>query len=200
MPASVPRLPQPGTGPSTPPGGTSAPRRGRTPDAVRTVLKGESAPFRLCRGPGAGVVTRRLLDQSTLGDVVTVLVGQLVPLRATPDGRLSGWYRLGPVAGPLPASTRLSAINAEDTLYFHPVSGHTQPFGLDVAVEGRALSLTVPVHTAVPAATLVDALCTMLGLPAGDWNLQVDGAPVEPSGILEDHSITPESRLKLVKA
>jgi hypothetical protein len=164
------------------------------------VLRGEAAVFRLCRGPGAGVVTRRLLNKSTLGDVVAALVGQVVPLRTTPDGRLVGWYRLGPQSGPLPASTQLDAIKPEETLHFHLVAGQTLTLGVEATVDGRTISLVVPMHTAVPAATLVDALCTMLGMPAGEWSLLVDGVQIEPSGILEDVAFHSESRVKLVKA
>ena len=168
----------------------------RTPDPVRTVLRGESAPYRLCRGPGSPVVQRRLMNQSALGDVVMVLVGQMVPMRATPDGRLTGWYRLGPAAGPLPASTRLDSIAAEEVLYFHWVPGQL----LHLTVEAAGATLVLPVHTAVPVATLIDALASILNLPAGDWNLQVDGATLDSSGILEDVALTPETRLTVVKA
>jgi hypothetical protein len=168
----------------------------RTPDPVRTVLRGESAPYRLCRGPGSPVVQRRLMNQSALGDVVMVLVGQMVPMRATPDGRLTGWYRLGPAAGPLPASTRLDSIAAEEVLYFHGVPGQL----LHLTVEAAGATLVLPVHTAVPVATLIDALASILNLPAGDWNLQVDGATLDSSGILEDVALTPETRLTVVKA
>lgn len=167
---------------------------------MRTTLRGDALPFRFCRGPGAGVSVRKIGGQSTLGDVVAVLVGQVVPLRSTTDGRHGGWYRLGPASGPLPASTRIDTVKSDETLYFHPVAGSVCTLLVDAPVDGRAVTLLAPVHTALTASSLVDALCALLALPAGDWALSIDGATVEPSGILEDHAVTADSRLKLVKA
>ena len=156
-------------------------------------------PYRLCRGPGSGVVVRRLGNLSTLGDVVSALVGQMVPVRASPDGRLAGWYRLGPQTGPLAASTRLDSIAPEDTLYFHAVAGRIVPLPVEATVDGRVLALTLPIHTAVPVVTLVDALCTMFSAPAGEWNLVLDGTQMDSSGILEDFALSADSSLRLVK-
>ena len=142
------------------------------------------------------MVQRRLMNQSALADIVMVLVGQMVPMRTTPDGRLTGWYRLGPVAGPLHASTRLDTIATDDVLYFHWVPGQL----LNLTVEAAGTTLMLPVHTAVPAATLVDALASIVNLPPGDWNLQVDGVTLDSSAILEDVPLTSESRLTIVKA
>ncbi len=170
--------------------------RARTPDPVRTVLRGESAPYRLCRGPGSAVVQRRLMNGSTLGDIVAVLVGQMVPIRMTADGRLAGWYRLGPSHGPLPPSTRLDTVPADEVLHFHFVPGRM----LTLPVEGPAGTVILPVHTALPGASLVDAIASLLNLPPGDWNLTLDGVALDASSILDDREIGPDSRLAVVRA
>jgi hypothetical protein len=171
--------------------------RWRTPDGIRSALKGEPVPVKLARGPGGAVQKRRLPGQSTLAEVVGLLVGQAVPLRTTLDGRVAGWYRLGPAAGPLPADTRLDTLDLEQTLVFHFVE--SRAVLLDVEVQGAdvAARLRAPVATAIPVATLVDALASLLDLPAADWVVQLDGVALEPFHVLEDRALTETSRLLL---
>ncbi|MFZ5481673.1 MAG: hypothetical protein ACOZNI_33225, partial [Myxococcota bacterium] len=175
-----------------------APRgRWRTPDGVKSGLKGEPVPIKLSRGPGAAVQKRRLPGQSTLADIVGLLVGQAIPLRTTLDGRVAGWWRLGPESGPLPADTRLDALDPEQTLVFHFVESHVVVVDVEVQGADVAARLRAPVATGVPATSLLDALAGMLDLPAGDWIIALDGVALEPFHILSDRPLTDTSRLVL---
>jgi hypothetical protein len=107
-------------------------------------------------------------------------------MRTTLDGRLAGWWRLGPAAGPLPADTRLDALDPEEPLLFHFVENQVRMVDLEVWAGATPTRLRAPLGTAVPVQSLVDALAVLLDLPAGDWVLVSDGAVLEANAILED--------------
>jgi hypothetical protein len=138
-------------------------------------------------------------------------VGQVVPPRATLDGRITGWYRIGPESGPLPADTRLDQIDPDETLYFHFVESRTVSIDIEIHLgmpgleQARSrgapvIRLRTPVATAVPIVTLVDSLASMFDLPAADWSANLDGLPMGPLQILEDRPVNHQSVLVVRRA
>jgi hypothetical protein len=111
-----------------------------------------------------------------------MLVGQLVPIRTTPDGRLLGWYRLGPASGPLPPQMRLEELDEEGTYVCHFIENGW----VRLDVQAGDTKLVLPVGTATPVASVVDGLAVLLNLPAGDWSAWLDGKALEPFEILAD--------------
>lgn len=200
----MPPASSPASGPPAGPATAAAPLptgpsvragRHRVPDTLKSGLRGEALPYKVSRGGTTAPVRRRLPKESSLADIVGLLVGQAVPIRATPDGRLAGWWRLGPSEGPLPADTRVDTLDPEQNLLFHFVESRT----LLLDVELGTTRLRMPVATAVPVATLVDAFAALLDLPPGDWVLAIDGAALEPTHILEDRGVHAGSVLQLRK-
>jgi hypothetical protein len=187
----------------TPPAAGSAPAdeqrpaglRARIPDVMKSGLRGEPQPYKIARSADTPAQRRRLPANSTLADVAGLLVGQVVPLRTSLDGRLLGWYRLGPVAGPLPADTRLDTLDPEQTLIFHPIESRYVPCDIEVHGPDRVTRLRAPLATATPIASLVDALAVMVELPPGDWVATLDGVALEPFHILEDRTLAARSLL-----
>jgi hypothetical protein len=119
-------------------------------------------------------------------------------MRTTLDGRLAGWWRLGPASGPLPADTRLDALDPETALVFHFVESQL----LDAVIEVRGdapARLRAPVGAAVPVQSLTDAIATLLDLPPGDWALSYDGATLDPFHILADRGFRPGGVLVLTR-
>ena len=137
---------------------------------------------------------------SSLADVAGHLIGQVVPLRTGLDGRLLGWYRLGPASGPLPADTRLDALDPEQTLLFHFVESRLVTLDVEVHTAAGPVRLRAPLASALPVASLVDALAALLDLPAADWVATLDGAALEPFHILEDRPLHARSALVVKRA
>ncbi|MDP2314744.1 MAG: hypothetical protein Q8P41_17705, partial [Pseudomonadota bacterium] len=172
----------------------------RTPDTLKNGLRGEPQPYKLARSADTPPMRRRLPVGSSLADVVGHLVGQVVPLRVALDGRLLGWYRLGPASGPLPADTRLETLDPEQTLVFHFVESRIVTCDIEIHAADRVTRLRAPVATATPVASLVDALAVLVDLPAGDWSAALDGVALEPFHILEDRPFGPRSVLAVKRA
>jgi hypothetical protein len=169
------------------------------PDALKNNLRGDPLPYKLSRGNGTPVQRRRVPAASTLADVVGLLVGQVVPLRISPDGRVAGWWRLGPASGALPPDTKLDTLDPETPLFFHFVEART--LVLDVEILGdTTLRLRTPVSTGVPIQSLVDAFTGMLDLPAGEWIATLDGAALEPFHVLDDRGVHGGSLLQVRRA
>ena len=164
----------------------------RVPDPIKTNTRGEPVAVRFGRGVGLHGARRRLPGGTTLAEAVSLMVGEVVPLRVTTDGRLVGWYRIGPDSGPLPVDTRLESLDDEENYIFHPIEN--QLVNYDIEAAGTRLRL--PMGTAVPVVSLIDALATTLSLPGGDWTLSMDGITLEPFHILADH---PGGRLLTLK-
>ncbi len=169
--------------------------RFRTPDVLKSGLKGDSVAYKLARGPHVTPQRRRLPAGSTLADIVGLLVGQVVPMRVGLDGRAAGWYRLGPASGPLPPTTRLEQLDPEQLLLFHVIEGRILTLDIEVHTEPSVVRLRAPVGTAIPAASLMDSLAALLDLPPADWQLVLDGVPLEPFDLLDDRPLQSDSRL-----
>jgi len=148
---------------------------------------------RFARAPGLKGHRRRLPEDTTLAEAAQQLVGQLVPVRCAPDGRLLGWFRIGTPAGPLPVDATVGTLDDEETHVLHFVENKVQ--WLRVVVSG--LSLHVPVGTAVPIASLVDAFALQFGLAEQPWQLCLDGQPLDDFHILADHAVSSSSVLEL---
>jgi hypothetical protein len=181
-----------------------APRH-RAPDSVKVTLRGDPLSFRLANGPDAPVQKRLLPGQGTLADVVGLLVGHVIPMRTTLDGRVAGWYRIGPLAGPLPAETRVDQVDREEVLYFHFVESRSILVDLAIYVandtkRGPTHRLRAPVNTAVPIASLLDGVASMLDLAPGDWVASLDDQALSPWAILEDRPLGPLPRLVIRRA
>ncbi len=125
-----------------------------------------------------------------------MLIGQVVPLRTTPDGRVAGWWRIGPEFGPLPVDMRLDELEDEETYTFHFVANET--LFARVEVEGAG-SMRLALGTAVPVVSLVDAIGLQLDLPAGGYALALDGVVLDAFHVLADHAYTPSSVVSLRK-
>lgn len=167
---------------------------------MKSGLRGEQQSYKFARGPDARAQRKSLPAASTLADVAGFLVGQVVPLRISLDGRLVGWYRLGPASGPLPADTRLDKLDPEQTLVFHPVDSRYMPCDIEVHGPDGVTRLRAPLATATPIVSLVDALAVLADLPAGDWVATLDGAALEPFNILEDRPLASRSLFVVKRA
>ncbi|GDX79089.1 hypothetical protein LBMAG42_09000 [Deltaproteobacteria bacterium] len=149
--------------------------------------------MRFSRAPGLRGHRRRLPGDTTLAEAAQQLVGQLVPLRVSADGRLLGWYRIGTDEGPLPVDHDVASLDDEVNYPLHFIENRVAWF--KVLAEGRALQLAVGL--AVPVASLVDALALQLDLPDTNWLLELDGIALDDFHILADHSTTAASVLTL---
>lgn len=125
-----------------------------------------------------------------------MLVGRFVPARITPDGRFAGWYRVGNAAGPLSPDLRVDQLAPDENLSMIPVDGRVMVLDVEVVAE-TILRLRLPVHTALPIASLVDGIAAMLDLPAGDWTLSLDGNPLGAWHILEDRPLSSGSVVQI---
>lgn len=165
----------------------------RPPDALREPARGEPVALRVARAPGLRGYRRRLPADTTLAEAAHQLIGTLVPLRCSADGRLLGWYRLGTAQGLMSAEITVGSLDEEETLFLHFVENRVH--WLRVEAEGHVWR--APVGDAVPAASVVDALALQLALGDGPWELLLDGAPLDDFHILADRTLTPASTLLL---
>lgn len=165
----------------------------RAPIPLRPPGRGEAVAVRFSRAPGLRGHRRRLPGDTTLAEAAQQLVGQLVPLRVSADGRLLGWYRIGTEEGPLPVDHDVASLDDEANHPLHFVENRVAWF--KVVAEGRAFQLAVGL--AVPVASLVDALAVQLDLPDTSWLLELDGIGLDDFHILADHPTTPLSVLTL---
>jgi hypothetical protein len=89
---------------------------------------------------------------------------------------------------------RLEDLDDEATYILHFIPSETRL--LRVSVEG-GLPARLPIATAVPAISLLDAFLVQFELPEGHWELQLDGLLLDPFEILADRVLTSESVLSL---
>lgn len=173
-----------------------APRLGRhrVADNPRPTTSGNVGTYKVSRAPGMPVQQYRLPTGATLAEAAATLIGRMIPARVGLDGRLLGWYRLGGGNGPLPADLKLESVSPDEVLYLHFVPGRSLWASVETA-EGQRLR--TPVHTAAPMSWLVDGAAELLDLPAGDWQIFLDGVMLGPHHILEDRNPGPELRLVL---
>jgi hypothetical protein len=163
---------------------------------LKSTAAGTTQLYRIQRGLGLPAIQYRLLPSYTLAEAVGILIGRMIPFRCSPDGRLTGWYRLGNTTEPLPADTRLESLNADDPLVLHPIEARILTLSLEIKTE-PLLRLKIPISTATPCSALVDGLSAMLDLPVADWQLLVDGIVLGSHHILEDRIPTATTRLTL---
>ena len=147
---------------------------------------------RLARAPGLRGSRRRLPSETTLAEAAHQLIGQVVPLRTSPDGRLLGWYRIGNELGALPVDLNFGELDDEENYVFHFVANET-PL-LRVSIDGAA-PVRIQVATALPVASLLDAFAVQYDLPDATWQLVLDEVVLDPFHILADHALTPQSAL-----
>jgi len=133
-------------------------------------------------------VRKRLPADATLAEVAGLLIGSFVPLRVAVDGRVAGWYRLGPGDGPLPPDTRIGTLPTDLVLHFHPVTGPLYPVLLEV--QGNILRLDLA--SWLPVQSLIDAVASMVDLPAADWSLWAGELRLPPSSLLLDLPSPPD--------
>lgn len=173
-----------------------APRLGRhrVADNPRPTTGGNVGTYKVSRAPGMPFQQYRLPTGATLAEAAATLIGRMIPARVGLDGRLLGWYRLGGGNGPLPADLKLESVSPDEVLYLHFVPGRSLWASVETA-EGQRLR--TPVHTAAPMSWLVDGAAELLDLPAGDWQIFLDGVMLGPHHILEDRNPGPELRLVL---
>lgn len=171
--------------------------RHRAADPLRNTPTTTTQIYKLLRAPGTTPHQYRFAPASTLAEAAAILVGRLIPARMSYDGRLLGWYRLGSANGPLPADTRLESVSTDEPLYLHFVESRSVSLWVEVQ-EGPKLRL--PVATAMPMNMLVDGLASMLDLPAGDWQVTLEGVTLGAFHILEDRNPPPDARLVLRRA
>ena len=190
-PVVPPQVVPPPTAPAAP-----APRLGRhrVADNPRPTTGGNVGTYKVSRAPGMPVQQYRLPTGATLAEAAATLIGRMIPARVGLDGRLLGWYRLGGSNGPLPADLKLESVSPDEVLYLHFVPGRSLWASVETA-EGQRLR--TPVHTAVPMSWLVDGAAELLDLPAGDWQIFLDGVMLGPHHILEDRNPGGELRLVL---
>jgi len=148
---------------------------------------GESTVELLLSLPGAEqpIAASLPADISAAG-AIAHMTGTFLPVRTDLTGAIAGWFRLEVDGKPVPPSRKLSRMDAKV-----PVSVRYVPNRVvqaDISVEGgdTPARFVAPVGSAVPVSSLVDHLVTWLGLPAGDWQLELKGKKMPPEGILAD--------------
>ena len=193
-PASPPAPALPASLPT--PSRSPSPVGARAPEPIESRSRGEPVAVRFARAPGQRGIRRRLPGETSLAEAAHMLIGQVVPLRTTPDGRVAGWWRIGPEFGPLPVDMRLDELDDEETYTFHFVANET--LFARVEVEGAG-SMRLALGTGVPVVSLVDALGQQLDLPADAYALALDGVTLDSFHVLADHAYTPSSVVSLRK-
>jgi hypothetical protein len=170
--------------PPAPPSVISPGRRlHRVPDPIKSAPKGEAIAVRFARGPGLHGARRRLPENATLAEAVSLLIGQVVPMRTAPDGRLLCWWRIGTAAGPLSPDMVIGDLDDEETYCFHPVPNELWPVAVQLpGLEPRTMQL----GAGIPMVSLIDALGLELSLEPGDWSAAVDGVPIGLYHVLAD--------------
>lgn len=163
------------------------------PIQVRQAARGEPVAVRFARAPGVRGHRQRLPADTTLAQAAHQLVGVLVPLRCSPDGRLLGWYRLGNELGPLPVDLTVGELDDEETCSLHFVENNAVWMSVDV--DGRSVGQMLGL--AVPIVSLVDAFAMQFGLADEPWQLSLDGVVLDDFHILADHELTDTSRLAI---
>lgn len=136
----------------------------------------------ILRAPGGPAHKRRLPTDATLAEIAALLVGSLVPVPTSPDGRILGGYRVGSEANPLPPDTRLRDLDPTEPLAFHFVPSRLLP--VELTLENRTLRLDLA--SAVPLVSLIDGLCRQFDLPAGSWVLATPERDLSPFAYLGD--------------
>lgn len=198
----VPMLPPAAAGVGGVTGFAAAATLGRAPDIVVGGTKGaRTQRLSLERGPGAAPIRLKVAGAQPLGEVISNLVGTVLPVRTDLTGRMSGWYRLQHGTDRLSARTPASEAPAGGLLVVHVPNGLVHA---DIEVESAAgpVRFVAPVGTAVPILSLVDHLCAWLDLPAGAWTLQHDGETLPSFLILDDLAPAADAllALRLVRA
>jgi len=140
----------------------------------------------LVRGPGARPLRLRLPGDSSAAEAVTRLVGTVLPVRADLSGALSGWWRLSQGGTRLPADQPLSRLDPKRSVEVERVDNRVITAEIQVPEAEPPARLVARVGTAVPVASLADHLVDWLSLPAGRWELRVDGQLLGPHAILAD--------------
>jgi hypothetical protein len=98
---------------------------------------------------------------------------------------VSGWYRLGPASGPLPADTRLESLAADPVLHLHRVEARLVRARVTARTPEGLRSIVTDVCTTVPASSLAAALAGMFEL-TGDWQIRAGDAVLGPFHVLAD--------------
>ena len=178
--------------PAPPPPSPTAAVSG-APIALRAPCRGEAVAVRFARAPGLRGHRRRLPGDTSLAEAAQQLIGQIVPLALSTEGRLLGWYRIGTETGILPVDSTVGSLDDEANHPLHFVENRLEW----LRVEFSSGSLRLAVGMAVPIASLKDALVTQLQLPDGNWQLTLNGVALDDFHILADHPITPSSVLAL---
>jgi hypothetical protein len=141
------------------------------------------------------VQRRRAASGTTLAELAASLVGTAAPIRATADGRMLGWYRLGTADGPLPADTRLESLDADALLHMHFVRSRSILLDVTVTRPEGPVRLRLPGASAVPVATVLDAITATLDLAPGEWTISLDDRALDPFEILADRGVGDVVRL-----
>ncbi len=159
----------------------------RDPDAIPSDAgAGGSASFVIRRGEGGRTTRMRLPRSVTVAEAVAWMVQNLVPLRTDLTGRVTGWYRLQQSGALLPASTRMSDVDAEKPLVLVTVPNAVVMADISILAGAVPARFVAPVGTAVPVVSLLDHLCAWLSLPPGDYQLLSGGTVLAPHAILAD--------------
>jgi len=148
------------------------------------------------RGPGAAPIRLKVAGAQPLGEVISNLVGTVLPVRTDLTGRMSGWYRLQHGTDRLSARMPASEAPEGGLVVVHVPNGVVHA---DIEVESPAgpVRFVAPVGTAVPILSLVDHLCAWLDLPAGAWTLQHGGETLPSFLILDDLAPAADALLAL---
>jgi hypothetical protein len=162
-------------------------------------MRGEPVPFRLVRGIGVPAQKRKLPGGSTLAEIVALLLGQALPLPLAADGRVAGWYRLGPASGPLPADTRLEALGADPVLHLHRVESRLVRARVTARTPDGLRTILTDVCTTIPVSSLSSALAGMFEL-SGDWQIRAGEVVLGPFHVLADVSEDAQRALSLERA
>ncbi len=169
--------------------------------AMTTTMRGEQVPFRLVRA-GAPTQRRRLPAETTLAEVVALLLGQAIPVPVSLDGTLEAGWRAGDASAPMSSATTLGGLGEDVAVHLHRVPARRVRARIVASLSEGERRVVVPVSTVVPVASLLEGLVAMLELPAGDWSLRVGGVAPGPFALLDEFVAAGVERidLELVRA
>jgi hypothetical protein len=145
---------------------------------MTSTMRGEQVPFRLAR-TGAPTQRRRLPAETTLAELVALLLAQALPLPVGLDGTLDAAWCAGDANGPLPGATPLASLGEEPTVHLHRIPARRVRARVRAKHPAGVRTGVLVAHTGVPGASLLEGLLDALDLD-GAWTLVHAGVPVGP--------------------
>jgi len=159
----------------------------RPVDAVPSErVKSGTATFTLLLAPGAKQRRFRLPQHAPCSEAVARLLGLVLPVRTDTSGRIAGWYRFAQEGKAVLGASSMDEVDADKPLELVFVENQVRSFAVEVRDGSQTTILRLPLGTALPSCSIVDAIADMLSLPAGPWRLHLGDRKLFAHEILVD--------------